>query len=363
MNSTTANSPLVEIVIAAHNPGDHLLESVRSALRQTYRNIRVTVVDDGCTDGSIDVLNGLPRQPRLRVLQQAQSGKSVALNHALAECDGEFFAIQDADDVSHPKRIELLVAAMAAHQQCAAVFSGHELIRNGRHLAPVARGKTPAQVRNDIEAMRLPAHDPTAMFRLSMINELAFEPALQIGQGFDHILRVGERFPMIVIDRCLYGYRLHRSSNTQRQVNRRIDFVLRVIERACHRRGLDRQQTAQRLSAEINRLHRCGPLNNVAAHFMNSVLDLRDAGHRKAALRTAIHAIPLAPLDLRHYKPLAYAIAPRPYIRAWRRRKHGAGALPDRTTTSGVIIEPKPDVRASSESPMIQDSAKVASNV
>lgn len=362
MNTLSDNSPLVEIVIAAHNPGRYLLESVRSALRQTYRNIRVTVIDDGSTDRSIDTIADIG-DDCLRIIRQDNAGKSVVLNRVFEESAADYVAIQDADDLSHPRRIELLVDAMQQYPDAAAVFSGHELIIGGRHTAPLARAKSIAQVAADINAMRQPAHDPTAMFRLSRVRDITFEPTLRIGQGYDHVLRVGERFPMLVIGECLYAYRVHTTSNTQRQINQRVDAVLRVIERACQRRGYSREQTAARISAELNRLQRRLPLNNVAAHFMESVLDQRDRRRRRAALRTAIDAVRLAPLSLRHYKPLAYALAPRAAIDFWRTRTAESPAPQPALDVQRAIIEPKPDGFASCESKKIHSPVKVQHHV
>src|SRR3990170_4911756 len=41
----------------------------------------------------------------------------------------------------------------------------------------------------DIQQFRMPAHDPTAMFRVSLTKKFEFEPALQVGQVYDYVLQ------------------------------------------------------------------------------------------------------------------------------------------------------------------------------
>lgn len=102
--------PLVSILISVYNAGGYLRPSVQSILSQTYSNLEILIIDDGSTDHCMDTIADL-KDPRIRVISQENAGKAVALNRALAVLSGEFYAIQDADDVSYPTRIERQVRA------------------------------------------------------------------------------------------------------------------------------------------------------------------------------------------------------------------------------------------------------------
>src|SRR5262249_9575451 len=146
-----------------YNGGDFLRPSVESILRQTYVNLEVLLVDDGSTDGCFATIQDL-LDPRIRILRQENRGKPAALNYALAELRGAFYAVQDADDLSHPRRIEKQLECMREHPDVAAVFCGYDLILNGRRVAPRFAPKNHLQCRSDIEKMAMPGHDPTAMY-------------------------------------------------------------------------------------------------------------------------------------------------------------------------------------------------------
>jgi glycosyltransferase involved in cell wall biosynthesis len=307
-NNTLSESPLVSVVMCAYNAGEYLRPATLSIIGQTYRNLDIIIIDDGSTDGCFSTVEDLLGDSRVRVFHQANATKPVALNRALDLVRGEFYAIQDADDVSDPRRIEKQVHAMLAQPQLAAVFTGHELLMNGRSMAPMFAPKWEAECKRDIDAFRMPALDPTGMFRMSLVGDLRYEPSLPIVEHLHYILMVGERHPMIVLGECLYGYRILPNSLTRRNSLRRDQREADVLRRACERRGLQYDQV-------FPRGYRAGWSqnsimdNNLAAHFMQSVRDQYQADHRWGAVRTGWDCARLHPLDPHYYKALVYALA------------------------------------------------------
>ena len=49
------NNDLVTIVVPAYNAETFLQENIESILNQTYKNIEVIYVCDGCTDNTVDI--------------------------------------------------------------------------------------------------------------------------------------------------------------------------------------------------------------------------------------------------------------------------------------------------------------------
>ena len=309
--------PLVSVLISVYNAGEYLRPSVQSILSQTYSNLEVLIIDDGSTDGCMDSIADL-KDSRIRIISQKNSGKAVALNRALEELSGKFYAIQDADDISYPQRIERQVQCMLKNPELAAVFTGHDIIIDGRSLAPRFAAKSIEQSRRDIEKFRMPAHDPTVMFRISLVQGFCFEPSLQYGEGLDYILRVGEHHPMLVLAECLYSYRIHFDSLMTKNFLQRKQMIRNVLERACERRGLNPGDYLSVNSERISRFRHREMETHIVPHFMESVLDLRRAGRNREALKTAFACLRLHPFDPYYYKPLAYFLAPLALIKYYR---------------------------------------------
>ena len=96
----------VSVVMTVRNGQPYLPEAVASILAQTYRDFEFLLVDNGSTDGSVQVMRGFD-DPRMRIVELGRDiGRIAALNMALREARGDYVAIQDADDISLPTRLE-----------------------------------------------------------------------------------------------------------------------------------------------------------------------------------------------------------------------------------------------------------------
>lgn len=98
-----ANFPLVSVIIPNFNYLRYIEKCLESVLSQDYPNIEVIVVDDGSTDESVNYVTTLT--PKVKLVQQQNSGVSVARNRGLLESRGEFLAFLDADDFWDPSKI------------------------------------------------------------------------------------------------------------------------------------------------------------------------------------------------------------------------------------------------------------------
>lgn len=107
--------PTISILLPVHNAAPFLRQCLESLGRQTFNDFEVVAVDDGSTDDSADVLlRAASRDSRFRVFQDPHRGLVETLNQGLDRCCGEYVARMDADDIAHPRRLEIQIAALDA---------------------------------------------------------------------------------------------------------------------------------------------------------------------------------------------------------------------------------------------------------
>ena len=102
----------VTIIIPAYNAEAFIEASVRSILAQSFRNLRLIVVNDGSKDDTGAVLERLSREDsRLTVLNVPNGGPAMARNHGLdaVEPGTEYIMFADADDELAPDTVEYAV--------------------------------------------------------------------------------------------------------------------------------------------------------------------------------------------------------------------------------------------------------------
>jgi glycosyltransferase involved in cell wall biosynthesis len=111
------SKPLVSVVLSSFNSGVHLKTAVQSVINQSYESWELLLLDDGSTDGSIDVICAL-NDPRIRILSDGQNiGLAARLNQGIDLARGEFIARMDGDDICFPNRFELQIRFLCEHPE------------------------------------------------------------------------------------------------------------------------------------------------------------------------------------------------------------------------------------------------------
>lgn len=115
----TAAYPLVSICIPAFNAEKYLRATIDSVINQTYPVIEIIIVDDGSSDGTVKILQGMVDN-RLKYVTHANKGASAARNAALQLCSGDYIKFMDADDLLNPGCIEQQLGRIAGKNNCIA---------------------------------------------------------------------------------------------------------------------------------------------------------------------------------------------------------------------------------------------------
>jgi CDP-glycerol glycerophosphotransferase len=105
--------PRVSFVVPVYNVEPYLDDCLRSIRAQTVGDFEVVMVDDGSTDGSVEIAERhAERDRRLRLVRQANHGLGHARNAGVQAAEGEFLSFVDSDDRLPPDALELLLGAL-----------------------------------------------------------------------------------------------------------------------------------------------------------------------------------------------------------------------------------------------------------
>ncbi|MBW3587589.1 MAG: glycosyltransferase, partial [Cyanobacteria bacterium 0813] len=134
--STVNRTPLISVIIPAYNAARYIVQTVESALCQTFTNLEIIVVDDGSTDNTHQVLQ--PYLERIRYIYQENQGAAIARNRACQLAKGEFLAFLDADDYFLPEKLQKQVACFDADSALDMVQTGWFMVdETGREISAV----------------------------------------------------------------------------------------------------------------------------------------------------------------------------------------------------------------------------------
>jgi poly-beta-1,6 N-acetyl-D-glucosamine synthase len=101
--------PLVSVILPVFNEEPVITRTLEALAVSDYPNMEVIAVDDGSTDRTLEILRNFAEKWRgLRVLTQANAGKSAAANLGLAAAAGEILVTLDGDTLFEPQAIRML---------------------------------------------------------------------------------------------------------------------------------------------------------------------------------------------------------------------------------------------------------------
>lgn len=116
-------SPHITVLMPAYNAAACIAEAVESILCQTYPWFELLIIDDASTDATREIVRSFC-DPRVRLVENdCNTGIPSVLNKGIALSRYELIARMDADDISHPWRLEKQVAYMLENPDCAMVSS------------------------------------------------------------------------------------------------------------------------------------------------------------------------------------------------------------------------------------------------
>ncbi len=103
------------VIMTAYNSAPYIRRAVMSVLNQTHGNFELLIIDDCSTDHTVKIAKQLAKSDsRIKLfVSSLNHGTYWSKNWCLTKAIGDYVTFHDSDDVSHPERFELQLAAMA----------------------------------------------------------------------------------------------------------------------------------------------------------------------------------------------------------------------------------------------------------
>ena len=187
----------VSVIIPTYNRKRFVTEAVESVRRQTFADFELIVVDDGSTDGTGEMLAGVPG---VRLIEQPNRGVSSARNAGITASAGRWIAFLDSDDLWKPEKLARQVEFHRLDPDAWISQTEEIWIRNGRRRNPARKHKK-AGGWIFRQCLPLCVVSPSAvMMRRELFDEVGlFDESLPACEDYDLWLRVSLRFPIHLI--------------------------------------------------------------------------------------------------------------------------------------------------------------------
>jgi glycosyltransferase involved in cell wall biosynthesis len=191
--------PRVSVLLPVENDQRRVGAAIDSVLQQTLTDFELLVLDDGSTDGTLDVVRErAARDARVKLLRQSvRLGLAGTLNAGLAACRAPFVARMASYARCDPRRLEQQVAWLDANPFTALVGSDAAILDANGHISAMSGGPAAYE---DLRAglARGPAVVPETMLwrrrDIESIGLYAVDAELAGGEDYELVVRVSARF-------------------------------------------------------------------------------------------------------------------------------------------------------------------------
>ncbi|HEY8708373.1 MAG TPA: glycosyltransferase family A protein [Burkholderiaceae bacterium] len=224
---------LVSVIMAMRNAEPYVRQALASVLQETEVPLEVVVVDDGSTDRSRAIVQGIG-DPRVRIVDGPRRGVSASINTGLAAARGDIIMKCDADDLYPPGRIGDQVAWLYAHPEHDAVCGAFSTIDSGgRAVADLcvrAEDLSAQEISSELRSGTTRTSLCTYAIRRSALSAVGLHrDYFETSSDIDLQLRLGEACRVAYLPENTYFYRLHDASITHTQGNARRVFYENTV--------------------------------------------------------------------------------------------------------------------------------------
>ncbi|MBK9242356.1 MAG: glycosyltransferase [Acidobacteria bacterium] len=241
-----AQSPRVSVLTATFNAAGFIETTLASALRQTFGDFELVVIDDGSSDGTVEVVARLmAADARIRLIRQMNRGPSATRNRAILESRGELIAFLDHDDLWLPDKLARQVALIDARPEVG-VVSCYSAVIDARHRCLGWRlgGDANGNVADEMIEWDMVSGGSVALMRREALEQVGhLDETLRFREDWDLWIRLARHVRFATVPCTLVGYTRSPGSESRNYQQMALEGQ-RVLEKA---RRDDPRVTTQRL--------------------------------------------------------------------------------------------------------------------
>jgi glycosyltransferase involved in cell wall biosynthesis len=197
----------VSIVLPIFNGANFVQEAIANCLGQTHQDVELVIVDDGSTDGTLELISAA-RDSRIVVRSHTSNqGLPSALNTGFRAVSGDFLTWTSVDNYFAPNAIERMVGFL---QATGAAFVYCNFFRfNDSNTSQMKPIRPPGR----LDLTKTNRVGSCFLYRRAVLDAIGeYDTSVIYAEDYDYWLRVAKTFGMVHLDEFLYYYREHAGS-------------------------------------------------------------------------------------------------------------------------------------------------------
>ena len=280
--------PKVSVVIPTYNLCNMVGDTINSVLCQTEPDLEIIVVDDGSTDATRSVLEGI-KDSRVKYFYKENGGTPSSYNYGFSKATGQYISFLDHDDLWPENYLQVMLSHLENNNEFGIAYGLITVLYpDDRKIKSYRRPKGKSgYLTSDLFKGNF-IWNSAAVMRKSVLEGLYWDESFKTGyEDIDYFLRLSTRTKFLFVE-DVEAIRREHTSNLSKKM-RFLPTRILALERFYFRLGGDKIIPTYTARYRISRAcHR-----SAKAH--------RHAANRSAAITLYKIAIKYWPIDIRLY--------------------------------------------------------------
>jgi len=207
-------NPTVSVIIPTYNRANLIEKAIKSALKQTYKDFEIIVVDDGSIDNTEEIVKDFTDFRIHYICHKHNQGVSAARNTGIKTCRGEYIAFLDSDDEWLPGKLDKQIKVLQSESSEVGVVHSDLLYidENGKNMNKLRNPKKGGYIYEDLLGKNCVGPPSTLLIKKECFNRVGlFDNLLNAQEDWDMYIRIAKYYKFTFIKIPLVKYRKHPS--------------------------------------------------------------------------------------------------------------------------------------------------------
>lgn len=220
--------------MTVYNSELYLQDSIESIIKQTYKNFKFIIINDGSTDGSEEIIKNFKDNRIIYINNILNIGVAKSLNKGLLMSKSPYIVRMDADDIAVKDRLQSQLDYMEKHKDIG-VLGGQVVHFNEIEKIIKYKEESPTRI-NSLLLFSNPIMHPTVMIRREVLdnNNIMYNKSFVASQDYSLWIDLYRRTKIKNMDKILLYYRMSDNSMTKSyestSISRHINLISTAFE-------------------------------------------------------------------------------------------------------------------------------------
>lgn len=224
---------MISIIMSVYNVEKYLDECLQSIFNQTYKDIELIIINDGSTDGSLDIINKYRKKySNIVYIEQENKGLSEARNLGLSIAKGDYILYIDSDDYIDSNMLQLMIDKIKEDDSELVIIGHREFYDDikGKDLDIILdvddkKVYTGIEVANMMLDCKIMGVAWNKLYKASKLKEenFYFESGRYTQDWYPTFKHISNLSKISFVNKPLYKYRLRSTSTTSKKNEKRLE--------------------------------------------------------------------------------------------------------------------------------------------